>query len=140
MRVSVPVFEPLISNVKFCAVNVGMRRRSGGSKKSGGLAISFEKRLNCFILVGMTTFSIQELPPTTIEAIKRALAEGEDVFITNDRHEPLAQVVSVHDGATWLSDEPIRKGGFAKGRIHLSDNWDSLETNDEIAREFGMLD
>jgi hypothetical protein len=88
----------------------------------------------------MKTFSIQELPPTTAEAIQHALAEGEDVFITNDKQEPLAQVVSIHDGAKWLSDEPIRKGGFAKGKIHLSDDWDSTETNDEIAREFGMLD
>ena len=88
----------------------------------------------------MTTFSIQELPPTTAEAIKRALAEGEDVFITNDQQEHLAQVISVHDAVKWLSDKPIRQGGFAKDKIHLSEDWDSPETNDEIAREFGMLD
>lgn len=100
----------------------------------------FEKRSNYFIIEDMTTINIQELPPAAAEAIRNALAAGEDVFITNDQQERLAQVTSLHDAGKLLSDKPIRKGGFAKGKIHLSEAWDSPETNDEIAREFGMLD
>ena len=88
----------------------------------------------------MTTINLQELPPITADAIKQALARGEDVFITGEKEERLAQVVSVRKGNDQLSDQPIREGGFARGKIHLSDHWDSQEVNDEIAREFGMLD
>ena len=88
----------------------------------------------------MTTINIQELPPTTAAAIKRALAGGEDVFITDDKEERLAQVVSLQEKTNLLADEPLREGGFAKGKIQLSEGWDSQEVNDEIAREFGMLD
>ena len=88
----------------------------------------------------MITINIQELPPTTVDAIKSALAEGEDIFITNNEEEHLAKVVSVQKEDKSLSDKPIRQGGFAKNKIHLSDDWDSSEVNDEIAREFGMLD
>ena len=34
----------------------------------------------------------------------------------------------------------LRKGGFAKGKIHLAKDWDSDEVNEEIAREFGMTE
>ena len=92
------------------------------------------------ILVPMTTIRLQELPSETAEAIKRALADGEDVFITGDKEERVAQLVSVRGKGHPLSDTPLREGGFAKGKIHLSDDWDSPATNDEIAREFGTLD
>lgn len=88
----------------------------------------------------MTTISLQELPPTTADAVRRALAGGEDVYLTGDQEERLAQVVSLKVKGSQLSDKPLRKGGFTKGKFHLSDNWDSKEVNDEIAREFGMLD
>jgi antitoxin (DNA-binding transcriptional repressor) of toxin-antitoxin stability system len=87
----------------------------------------------------MTTVNIHELSPITADALKRALA-GEEVFITDDKETRLAQIVSIRKETNPLSDKPIRKGGFAKGKIHLSEDWDSKETNDEIAREFGMLD
>ena len=62
------------------------------------------------------------------------------MFIIDEKDTRLAQIVSVRKETNPLSDKPIRKGGFAKGKIQFSDDWDSKETNDEIAREFGMLD
>ncbi len=47
----------------------------------------------------MTTINIQELPPATAEAIKRALAEGEKLFLTNNKNEQLAKVTSVREPA-----------------------------------------
>lgn len=42
---------------------------------------------------------------------------------------------------TDTTEYPIlRTGGFAEGKIHLAEDWDSPEVKDEIAREFGMLD
>ncbi len=43
----------------------------------------------------MTTISLEELPPTTAEAVKRALADGEEVFLTDDKKERLGKVVAV---------------------------------------------
>ena len=88
----------------------------------------------------MTTISLQELSPTTADALKRALAKGENVYLTGDHEERLAQVVSLSKKGSPLSDKPLREGGFAKGKFHLSDDWDSQEANDDIAREFGTLD
>lgn len=47
----------------------------------------------------MTTIDIQELSPSTAEAVKRALADGEDVFLTDDKKEQLAKVVSIDQPA-----------------------------------------
>ena len=88
----------------------------------------------------MTTIRLKELSADAADAIKRALADNEDIFITDDQEEHLAQVVSVSKIASQLADNPIRKGGFAKDKAIVSDDWDSQEVNDEIAREFGTLD
>ena len=87
----------------------------------------------------MTTINIHDLSPETADALKRVLA-GEEVFITDDQEKRLAQIISVYHGKAALSDKPLRKGGFAQGKITLTEDWDSPETNNEIAREFGMLD
>lgn len=88
----------------------------------------------------MTTISLRELPLTTATALKRAIANGQEVFITDDQEEPLARVISLSNATDQLSDTPLRQGGFAKGKIVLPDGWDSLEANNEVARDFGMLD
>ncbi len=47
--------------------------------------------------VRMTTIDIQELSPDAAEAVKRALARGEEVFITEKEEKRFAKVVLVHD-------------------------------------------
>lgn len=87
----------------------------------------------------MTTINIHELTPSIAEAVKHALA-GEEVFITDDG-KPLAKITSVSIPENkGDSQMPKRQGGFLKGKIRKSEDWDSQQTNDEIAREFGMLD
>ena len=88
----------------------------------------------------MTTIRLKELSADAADAIKCALANNEDIFITDDQEEHLAQVVSVSKKVSQLADTPLRKGGFAKDKVIVSDDWDSQEVNDEIAREFGTLD
>ncbi|MGB3849265.1 MAG: DUF2281 domain-containing protein [Tunicatimonas sp.] len=58
----------------------------------------------------MTTIDLQELSPTTAEAVKQALANGEEVFITENQKEHLAKVVSVSKVASF--PEPSEKRGL----------------------------
>ncbi len=47
----------------------------------------------------MTTIDLQELSPSAAEIVKRALASGEEIFITDNKKERLAKVVSVAGAA-----------------------------------------
>ena len=73
----------------------------------------------------MTTISIQELSPRTAETIQRALAKGEDVFITNDQEERLAKVVSVAEpGSTSPSAQKRGLVGSMKGFVtYMADDF-----------------
>lgn len=45
--------------------------------------------------------------------------------------------------AHLLKDQPKKKkrvGGQLKGKIHFAEDWDAQETNEEIARTFGISD
>ncbi len=73
----------------------------------------------------MTTIKIEELPQITADAIKHALAEGEDIFITDDKEKRLAQVISV-DKTSNLSQRPQKRRliGSMKGLIkYMSDDF-----------------
>ena len=58
----------------------------------------------------MTTIDLQELSPTIAEAVKQALANGEEVFITENQKEHLAKVVSVSKLSN--SPKPTEKRGL----------------------------
>ena len=63
----------------------------------------------------MTTINIQELPPSTAEAVKRALANGEEVFLTDNKIEQLAKVVSIEQPAD-TSKSTYKRGLFGSMR------------------------
>ena len=73
----------------------------------------------------MTTIDIQELSPTTAEAVKRALANGEDVFLTDDKKEQLAKVVSIEQPAnTSPSNQKRGLVGSMKGFVtYMADDF-----------------
>lgn len=66
----------------------------------------------------MATINIQELSPATAEAIKRALAHGEEVFLTNDKNEHLAILTSVGEPTAISSSKQERNlFGSMKGVV-----------------------
>ena len=87
----------------------------------------------------MTVIDTQEMTPDVAKAIKKALA-GEEILVSDEGklYEIMTKVVPSKDQP--VARKQLRKPGFAKGKIRMADDWDSKEVNDEIAREFGMLD
>ncbi len=73
----------------------------------------------------MTTINIQELPPIIAEAVKRALAGGEDVFLTDDKKERLAKITSVRKPAnTSQSNQKRGLVGSMKGFVtYMADDF-----------------
>ena len=72
----------------------------------------------------MTTIDIQELSPSTAEAVKRALADGEDVFLTDDKKEQLAKVVSIDPANTSKSIQKRNLFGSMRGVVtYMADDF-----------------
>jgi prevent-host-death family protein len=77
------------------------------------------------------TANIHEAKTTLSKLIERALA-GEEVVIAK-AGRPLVRLNPIQ-----AEESPKRKREFGRMRdeIHLADDWDSPETNEEIARMF----
>lgn len=73
----------------------------------------------------MTTIDLQELSPSIAEAVKQALASGEEVFITENQKERLARVVSFSE-STSPSGAVEKRGlfGCMKGVVtYMADDF-----------------
>jgi prevent-host-death family protein len=69
---------------------------------------------------------------TNLSRIIERVEHGEEIIISR-AGTPVAKVIP-------LPHTPRRRGrGSLKGRIVLNEDWDSPETNEAIARDFGML-
>jgi prevent-host-death family protein len=68
---------------------------------------------------------------TNLSRIIDRVEHGEEIIISR-AGTPVAKVVSLHPRAKRTG-----RGSLA-GRLVLSDDWDSPETNDAIARDFGI--
>jgi prevent-host-death family protein len=76
----------------------------------------------------MDTFNIHEAKTHLSKLIER-VAAGEDIVIAK-AGRPVAKLVP------FVENEKPRKAGSLKGKIWLAPDWDSDETNEEIARLF----
>jgi prevent-host-death family protein len=76
----------------------------------------------------MATFNIHEAKTHLSKLIER-VAGGEDVVIAK-AGKPVAKLVP------FVERKEPRKIGSLKGKIWLAPDWDSDETNEEIARLF----
>lgn len=75
------------------------------------------------------SFNIHEAK-TQLSRILERVERGEEVVISR-AGTPVAKVVP-------LAGTVRRRGrGILRGRLHLSDDWDSTEVNESIARDFG---
>lgn len=76
----------------------------------------------------MDTYNIHEAKTHLSKLIER-VAAGEDVVIAK-AGKPVAKLVP------YTENRKPRKAGSLKGKIWLAPDWDSDETNEEIARLF----
>ena len=76
----------------------------------------------------MDTFNIHEAKTHLSKLIER-VAAGEDIVIAK-AGRPVAKLVP------FVENKKPRKAGSLKGKIWLAPDWDSDETNEEIARLF----
>ena len=75
-------------------------------------------------------FNIHEAK-TQLSRIVSRVEAGEEIVISRDGH-PVAKVVR-------LDSSVLRtKRGSLRGKITFTGDWDSAETNESIARDFGM--
>lgn len=79
---------------------------------------------------GAAQFNIHEAK-TQLSRIVSRVEAGEEIVISRDGH-PVAKVVRL--------DSSVRrtKRGSLRGKVTLADDWDSAETNESIAHDFGM--
>lgn len=75
-------------------------------------------------------FNIHEAK-TQLSRIVSRVEAGEEIIISRDGH-PVAKVVRL--------DSSVRrtKRGSLRGKITFADGWDSVDTNESIAHDFGM--
>ena len=76
----------------------------------------------------MSTFNIH-YAKTHLSKLIEAVLRGEEVVIAKSG-EPKVKLVAVHE------KKKKRQPGLMKGKIWLADDWDSEETNKEIADLF----
>jgi prevent-host-death family protein len=76
----------------------------------------------------MATFNIHEAKTHLSRLIER-LAAGEEIVIAK-AGKPVAKLVP------YVENKKPRRAGSLKGKIWLAPDWDSDETNEEIARLF----
>jgi prevent-host-death family protein len=76
----------------------------------------------------MDTFNIHEAKTHLSKLIER-VAAGEDIVIAK-AGRPVAKLVP------FVENKKPRKAGSLKGKLWLAPDWDSDETNEEIARLF----
>lgn len=76
----------------------------------------------------MATFNIHEAK-THLSRLLERLAAGEEIVIAK-AGKPVAKLIP------FTENKEPRKPGAWKGRIWLAPDWDSDETNEEIARLF----
>lgn len=78
-----------------------------------------------------TQYALDEAEANLSQIIDR-VENGEEIVICRTGH-PVAKVVP-------LNQRVRREGcGSLRGEIVLDDVWDSAETNEQIARDFGMF-
>lgn len=76
-------------------------------------------------------FNVHEAK-TQLSRILERVESGEEIIISR-AGTPVAKVVPL----TRRTDR--RAGGSLAGRLVLDGDWDSTETNEDIARDFGLL-
>ena len=77
-------------------------------------------------------FNIHEAK-TQLSRIIERVERGEEIVISR-AGKPVARVVPIVRRVSRTSR------GSLKGQLILHDDWDSPETNEQIARDFGMLE
>ena len=77
-------------------------------------------------------FNIHEAK-TQLSRIIERVERGEEIVISR-AGEPVAKVVPIVRRVNRTA------GGSLKGLLGLDDDWDSPETNEQIARDFGMIE
>jgi prevent-host-death family protein len=80
---------------------------------------------------GALQYNIHEAK-TNLSRIIDRVEHGEEIVISRAGH-PVAKVIPL--------ERRVHRDGYGslRGQIVLDDDWDSPETNAEIARDFGML-
>lgn len=75
-------------------------------------------------------FNIHEAK-TQLSRIVSRVEAGEEIVISRDGH-PVVKVVRL--------DSSVRRSrrGSLRGKIAFADDWDSAETNEAVARDFGL--
>lgn len=69
---------------------------------------------------------------TNLSRIIERVERGEEIIISR-AGTPVAKVIPLHQ------EQRRRSYGSLRGKLILHDDWDSPETNEEIARDFGVL-
>lgn len=77
-------------------------------------------------------FNIHEAKTNLSKLIER-VEHGEEIIISR-AGQPVAKIIPLGRQARMASF------GSLKGKIVLDDNWDSPQTNEAIARDFGMYE
>ena len=75
-------------------------------------------------------FNIHEAK-TQLSRIVSRVESGEEIVISRDGH-PVVKVVRLESSVRRT------KRGSLRGKVMLADDWDSTETNESVARDFGM--
>lgn len=77
-------------------------------------------------------FNIHEAKTNLSKLIER-VEHGEEIIISR-AGQPVAKIIPLGRQAR------VASFGSLKGKIVLSDDWDSPQTNEAIARDFGMAE
>ena len=77
-------------------------------------------------------FNVHEAK-THLSRILERVERGEEIVISR-AGKPVAKVVPIVRRVNRTA------GGSLKGLLVLDDDWDSPETNEQIARDFGMIE
>jgi prevent-host-death family protein len=78
----------------------------------------------------LTQFNIHDAK-TNLSRIIERVEHGEEIIISRAGH-PVAKVIP-------LPRKPRRSGrGSLRDKLVISDDWDSPEVNDAVARDFGL--
>ncbi len=81
----------------------------------------------------MERVNIQELK-THFSRYAQRVKRGETIVVC-DRNKPFGELRPLREAES--SSARKRPLGMDRGKVELTDDWDSPETNDEVARLFG---
>ena len=71
---------------------------------------------------------------THLSKLAQRVKAGETIILC-DRNVPFGELRPISQGSSSISKRPL---GFDKGKVVFAEDWDSDETNLEIAADFGL--